>query len=64
MTRPPRSEWPSVLAGAIIIVAGITAAIVETYRVRWGLWRGTVWIVAAVTAVVVVAVRLMSRRRL
>ena len=63
MTRRRRSEWPSVLVGVVIVAAGIAVAVVEFYRVRFGLPRPSVWIVVGTTVGVLLALRAASRRR-
>lgn len=63
MTRRRRAQWPSILAGAVIVVAGVAVAFVEAYRLRLGLPRASLWVVVAATAAIVLTIRVVSRRR-
>ena len=57
MTRG-RSQWPTVIAGGVVIAAGFAVALVEL--MRWP--RGSVWIVVAVAVLLLLVVRRVGRR--
>ena len=60
MASPPRARSRAglVLAGAVVIAGGVGVAVVE-----WlGFPKGSVWIVVAVTVVLVVVIRSVSSR--
>ena len=63
MSHRRRAEWPSILVGVVIVVAGVAVALVEAYRLRFGLPRASLWIVVAATVAIVLAIRVVSRRR-
>jgi hypothetical protein len=56
--RRRRSHWRTVLAGAVVIAAGFGVALVERYRMP----KGSIWLVVAVTVLLVVVIRLVGRR--
>lgn len=62
MTRRRRRHWPSVLAGGVVIAAGVMVALVEAVRERWHLPQASIWIVVAAAALIVLAIRVVSRR--
>jgi UDP-N-acetylmuramyl pentapeptide phosphotransferase/UDP-N-acetylglucosamine-1-phosphate transferase len=53
-----RSQWPTVIAGGVVIAAGFAVALVEL--MRWP--RGSVWIVVAVAVLLLLVVRRVGRR--
>ena len=58
-SRRARSQAGLVLAGAVVIAGGVGVAVVE-----WlGFPKGSVWIVVALTVVLVVVIRGLTRRR-
>jgi len=61
MTSRPRgrSHLGLALAGAVVIAGGIAVGVAEWLRLP----KGSVWIVVAVTAGLVAAIRALSRRR-
>jgi len=61
MTPRPRSRSHVglALAGAVVIAGGIAIGVVEWLKLP----KGSVWIVVAVTAGLVGAIRALSRRR-
>lgn len=56
-SRP--SHLASVLAGVVVIGAGFAVAVVEVLHFP----RGSIWVVVAVAAVLVAAIRLVTARR-
>ena len=59
MTRPRRrSQWSMVLAGGVVIVAGLTVGLVEVYRFP----KGSIWVVVGVTVLLVWLIRALGRR--
>ena len=59
MTRPRRSQWGPVMAGGVVIAAGLAVGLVEVYRLP----KGSIWIVIGVTAALVLLIRALDRRR-
>jgi UDP-N-acetylmuramyl pentapeptide phosphotransferase/UDP-N-acetylglucosamine-1-phosphate transferase len=59
MTRPRRSQWSPVLAGGVVIVAGLAVGLVEVYQFP----RGSIWVVVSVTVLLVLLIRVLGRRR-
>jgi hypothetical protein len=53
-----RRQWPSILAGGVVIAAGFGVALVEAYRLP----RGSIWIVVGAAALLVVLLRLLGGR--
>lgn len=56
---PRRSHLGTVLAGAVVIVAGFAVAVVEVLHFP----RGSIWLVVAVAAALVAAIRIVTARR-
>jgi hypothetical protein len=52
-----RSHWGSVLAAAVVIVAGFGVAVVEALRLP----KGSIWLVVAAALVLVLAIRRVTR---
>jgi hypothetical protein len=52
-----RSHWGSLLAGVVVVAAGFAVAVVEMLKLP----KGSVWGVAAVALLVVVAIRRFTR---
>ena len=59
MTRPRRSQWGLVLAGGVVIAAGLAVGLVEVYRLP----KGSIWVVVGVTVALVLLIRALDRRR-
>ena len=57
---PPRrrSQWSMVLAGGVVIAAGLAVGLVEVYRLP----KGSIWIVVAVAVALVMLIRAVGRR--
>ena len=53
-----RSHWGTVVAGGVVIVAGIGVAVVEALRLP----KGSIWIVVGVAALLVFLIRHLARR--
>jgi hypothetical protein len=48
-----------VLAGGVVIAAGLAVGLVEVYRLP----KGSIWVVVGVTAALVLLIRALDRRR-
>ena len=59
MTRPRRSQWSPVLAGAVVIAAGLAVGLVEVYQFP----KGSIWVVVVATVLLVAFIRALGRRR-
>ena len=59
MTRPRRSRWGPVIAGGVVIAAGVAVGLVEVYRLP----KGSIWVVVGVTVLLVLLIRALDRRR-
>jgi UDP-N-acetylmuramyl pentapeptide phosphotransferase/UDP-N-acetylglucosamine-1-phosphate transferase len=59
MTRPRRSQGSPVLAGGVVIVAGLAVGLVEVYQFP----KGSIWVVVGVTGLLVLLIRALGRRR-
>ena len=46
------------VAGGVVIAAGVGVALVETFRMP----KGTIWVVVAAAVLLVLLIRLVSRR--
>jgi hypothetical protein len=57
--RRRRARWASVLAGAVVIVAGFGVALVEVYLLP----KGSIWLVIGAAALLVVVIRGLGHRR-
>jgi hypothetical protein len=57
--RRRRSHWRSMVGGGIVIAAAFGVALVEHYHAP----KGSVWIVVAIAALLVVVVRAVGRNR-
>lgn len=57
MTRR-RSRWTPLLAGGVVIAAGLAVALVEVYR--WP--KGSIWLVVGAAALLVFLIRLFGRQ--
>jgi hypothetical protein len=53
----PRARWPTIAAGGVVITAGFAIALVEVFRFP----KGSVWIVVAVAALLLLIVRVVGR---
>jgi UDP-N-acetylmuramyl pentapeptide phosphotransferase/UDP-N-acetylglucosamine-1-phosphate transferase len=58
MTRPRRSQGSPVLAGGVVIVAGLAVGLVEVYQFP----KGSIWAVVGVTVLLVALIRALGRR--
>lgn len=58
MTRRRRSQTGLVLAGAVVIAAGVAIGLVELFRLP----KGSVWVVVAVTIALVFTIMRLSGR--
>lgn len=54
-----RRQWPSILAGGVVIAAGFGVALVEVYRLP----RGSIWIVVGAAVLLVLLLRLLGGRK-
>lgn len=52
-----RSHWGTVVAGAVVIVAGIGVAVVEALKLP----KGSLWIVVAAALVLILLIRRVTR---
>lgn len=52
-----RSHWGTVLAGAVVIVAGFGVAVVEALRLP----KGSIWLVVAAALLLLIAIRRATR---
>jgi hypothetical protein len=59
VTRPRRSQWSLVVAGGVVIAAGLAVGLVEVYRLP----KGSIWVVVGVTVALVLLIRALDRRR-
>ena len=59
MTTHRRSQWSPVLAGVVVIVAGLAVGMVEVYQFP----RGSIWVVVSATVLLVALIRALGRRR-
>ena len=59
MTRGRRSQRGLVLAGVVVIAAGLAVGLVEVYRLP----KGSIWVVVGVTVALVMLIRALDRRR-
>jgi SNF family Na+-dependent transporter len=59
MTRPRRWQWSPVLAGVVVIAAGLAVGLVEVYRFP----KGSIWVVVGVTVLAVLLIRAFGRRQ-
>ena len=57
--RRRRSGWAAGLTGGVVVAAGFAVALVEVYR--WP--KGSIWLVAAGAALVILLIRLVDGRR-
>jgi hypothetical protein len=53
-----RSGWTPLLAGGVVIAAGLAVALVEVYR--WP--KGSIWLVVGAAALLVFLIRLFGRQ--
>jgi hypothetical protein len=53
----PRSRWPAIAAGGIVVAAGFTIAVVELLRFP----KGSVWIVVGAAALLLFLLRVIGR---
>lgn len=56
--RRRRSGWASILAGGVVVTAGVGVALVEVYR--WP--KGSIWFVVGAAVLLVLLIRLLGRR--
>ena len=59
MTTHRRSQWSPVLAGVVVIAAGLAVGLVEVYQVP----KGSIWVVVGATVLLVALIRALGRRR-
>lgn len=59
MTTHRRSQWSPVLAGVVVIVAGLAVGLVEVYQFP----KGSIWVVVGATVLLVAFIRALGRRR-
>jgi hypothetical protein len=59
MTGRRRSQRGLVLAGIVVIAAGLAVGLVEVYRLP----KGSIWVVVGVTVALVMLIRALDRRR-
>ena len=52
-----RSHWGTVVAGGVVIVAGIGVAVVEALQLP----KGSIWIVVAAALILVLMIRRVTR---
>jgi hypothetical protein len=57
--RPRRSQWGPVVAGGVVVAAGVAVGLVEVYRLP----KGSIWVVVGVTVALVLLIRALDRRR-
>jgi hypothetical protein len=57
--RRRRSRWASLAAGGVVIAAGFGVALVEIYR--WP--KGSIWLVVAAAALLVLLLRRLGARK-
>lgn len=53
-----RRRWTPLLAGGVVIAAGLAVALVEVYR--WP--KGSIWLVVGAAALLVFLIRLFGRQ--
>jgi hypothetical protein len=58
MTRPRRSQRSPVLAGVVVIAAGLAVGQVEVYQLP----KGSIWVVVGATVLLVALLRALGRR--
>jgi hypothetical protein len=54
-----RAQLGSAIAGGVVIAAGVGVALVETFRLP----KGSIWVVVAAATLLVVLIRVVTRRR-
>ena len=54
-----RSALPSVLAGGVVVAAGLAVGVVEALRLP----KGSIWVVVGVAVALIVAIRARPRPR-
>lgn len=54
-----RRRWPSILAGVVVIAAGLAVGLVEVYRLP----KGSLWIVVGAAVLLVVLIRWLGARK-
>jgi hypothetical protein len=59
MTTHRHSQWSPVLAGVVVIVAGLVVGLVEVYQFP----KGSIWVVVGATVLLVALIRALGRRR-
>ena len=59
MTPHRRSQWSPVLAGVVVIAAGLAVGLVEVYQFP----KGSIWVVVSVTVFLVLLIRVLGRQR-
>jgi uncharacterized membrane protein YgaE (UPF0421/DUF939 family) len=57
-TKRRRQQAATLIAGGVVIAAGIGVAVVETFRMP----KGSIWLVVAAAVLLVLLIRLVSRR--
>jgi uncharacterized membrane protein YgaE (UPF0421/DUF939 family) len=57
-TKRRRQQAGTLVAGGVVIAAGVGVALVETFRMP----KGSIWLVVAAAVLLVLLIRLVSRR--
>ncbi len=57
-TKRRRQQAATLIAGGVVIAAGVGVALVETFRMP----KGSIWLVVAAAVLLVLLIRLVSRR--
>ena len=57
-TKRRRQQTGTLIAGGVVIAAGVGVALVETFRMP----KGSIWLVVAGAVLLVLLIRLVSRR--
>ncbi len=58
MATKRRQQAATLVAGGVVIAAGVGVALVETFRMP----KGSIWLVVAAAVLLVLLIRLVSRR--